>query len=459
MFVAAVLPEIRELLQQREFHTIRSVLEDWHPVEIAQLIQNLSAQEQALLFRILPTELAADVFEYLELEQQKVLLETLAQKEIASILNEMDPDDRTALLEELPGNVAYQLLNLLSPQEREIAQLLLAYPEDSVGRLMTTDFLSIRAHWTVSEVMEYIRIYGKESETLNILFVTDDNNKLIGELPIRKLLLASPQTYIFDIMNKHFPFLYATDEQETAVGMFKEYDRVALPVIDTRGYLLGIVTVDDILDIIEEEATEDIQKFGGVETLEISYMQAPTLEMIRKRGMLLLLLFFQEMFTSSVLGYFEHEIARAIILVRFIPLLISTGGNSGSQAATLIIRAMALGEIQLRDWLRVLRKEFTTALFLGFLLGTVGFVRASYAAYTHPDYEQFWHLIGFTIFFAITAIVLWGSIVGSMLPFFLRKLNLDPATSSAPFVATLVDVTGIIIYFSIAKIFLTGTLF
>ncbi len=458
MIVAAVLPEIRELLQQRDFMTIRSVLEEWHPVEIAELIEHLEPHEQALLFRILPTELAADVFEYLELEQQKALLQTLAQREIASILNEMDPDDRTALLEELPGNVVQQLLNLLSPEEREIAQALLAYPEESVGRLMTTDFVAVRAHWTVQKVLDYIRTYGKDSETLNILYVTDDQGKLIGELPIRKLLLAEPESYVFDIMNEHFPFLYATDPQEKAIEVFKEYDRVALPVIDTRGYLLGIVTVDDILDVVEEEDTEDIQKFGGMEALETSYTATPLLEMVRKRGMWLILLFVGEMFTATALGYFEHQIAQAVILALFIPLLISSGGNSGSQTATLVIRAMALGELQLGDWKKVLRRELLTGLLLGAMLGILGFMRAAFTAATDPRYHSFWHLIGFTVFLALVGIVLWGTIVGSMLPFLLRRLGLDPATSSAPFVATLVDVTGIIIYFTVANLILYGIL-
>ena len=458
MIVAAVLPEIRELLQQRDFMTIRSVLEEWHPVEIAELIEHLEPHEQALLFRILPTELAADVFEYLELEQQKALLQTLAQREIASILNEMDPDDRTALLEELPGNVVQQLLNLLSPEEREIAQALLAYPEESVGRLMTTDFVAVRAHWTVQKVLDYIRTHGKDSETLNILYVTDDQGKLIGELPIRKLLLAEPESYVFDIMNEHFPFLYATDPQEKAIEVFKEYDRVALPVIDTRGYLLGIVTVDDILDVVEEEDTEDIQKFGGMEALETSYTATPLLEMVRKRGMWLILLFVGEMFTATALGYFEHQITQAVILALFIPLLISSGGNSGSQTATLVIRAMALGELQLEDWKKVLRRELLTGLLLGAMLGILGFMRAAFTAATDPRYHSFWHLIGFTVFLALVGIVLWGTIVGSMLPFLLRRLGLDPATSSAPFVATLVDVTGIIIYFTVANLILYGIL-
>ena len=293
---------------------------------------------------------------------------------------------------------------------------------------------------------------------MNILYVTDDQGKLIGELPIRKLLLAEPESYVFDIMNEHFPFLYATDPQEKAIEVFKEYDRVALPVIDTRGYLLGIVTVDDILDVVEEEDTEDIQKFGGMEALETSYTATPLLEMVRKRGMWLILLFVGEMFTATALGYFEHQIAQAVILALFIPLLISSGGNSGSQTATLVIRAMALGELQLGDWKKVLRRELLTGLLLGAMLGILGFMRAAFTAATDPRYHSFWHLIGFTVFLALVGIVLWGTIVGSMLPFLLRRLGLDPATSSAPFVATLVDVTGIIIYFTVANLILYGIL-
>jgi len=370
----------------------------------------------------------------------------------------MDPDDRTSLLEELPANVIQHMLSLLSPEERLVASQLLGYEEDSVGRLMTPDFVRIRSNWTVERALQHIRRYGKDSETMSMIYVIDQDGRLIDDLRIRQFLLAAPETPISDIMDERFVSLKATDNREMAVEVFKDTDLIALPVVDKDNVLLGIVTVDDILDVAEEEATEDIQKIGGSEALDEPYMKIPIPKMVRKRATWLIILFLSEMLTATAMGKFENEIAKAVVLSIFVPLVISSGGNSGSQASTLIIRAMALGEVGLRDWWRVMRREILSGLALGGILGIIGFIRISTWALVFHSYGQYWLLLAFTVGLALIGIVLWGSLAGSMLPFLLRRIGLDPATSSAPFVATLVDVSGLIIYFTVAALILRGTL-
>jgi magnesium transporter len=382
----------------------------------------------------------------------------MAHEEVVVILNDMSDDDRTELLEELPAQVTQKLLNALSPQERHRASQLLGYPENSVGRLMTPHFVRVRPHWTVVHALDHIRRYGVDSETMSLIYVIDENGKLIDDLRIRQILLASPETLISDLMDKRFVALKATDDQEVAVEAFREADLNALPVTDTQGVLIGIVTVDDIFDVAEEEATEDIQKMGGTEALDEPYMEIAIPTMVRKRATWLIVLFLSEMLTATAMSRFESEIARAVVLSIFVPLVISSGGNSGSQASTLIIRAMALGEVTLRDWWRVMRREILSGLSLGTILGTIGFIRISTWALLFGSYGQHWPLLALTVGVALIGIVLWGTLSGSMLPFLLRRIGLDPATSSAPFVATLVDVSGLVIYFTVAAIILRGTL-
>jgi magnesium transporter len=362
------------------------------------------------------------------------------------------------LLEELPANVIQHMLNLLSPEERQVASNLLGYEEYSVGRLMTPDFVRIRSEWTVARALDHIRRYGKDSETMSMIYVISESGKLCDDLRIRQILLAAPEVLIQDLMDSRFVSLKATDDREVAVAVFRETDLSALPVTDTQGVLIGIVTVDDILDVAEEEATEDIQKIGGSEALDEPYMKISLPLMVRKRATWLVILFISEMLTATAMGNFEHEIAKAVVLSIFVPLVISSGGNSGSQASTLIIRAMAVGEVHLRDWWRVMRREFLSGLSLGLILGTIGVVRISLWATLFHSYGEHWFLLAITVGLALVGIVLWGSLAGSMLPFLLRRIGLDPATSSAPFVATLVDVSGLIIYFSVAAVILKGTL-
>lgn len=457
--MSAVMPlDLREFIEKRNFFALRSVLKDHPPVELAELIEGLAVEEQVVTFRLLPRETAADVFEYLPLETQEALLKAMAQEDVAEILNNMSADDRTMLLEELPASATKQLLALLTPQERTIAVALLGYPEGSVGRLMTPDYVRVRQHWTAEHVLEHVRRYGRDSETLNVIYVIDQRGVLIDDIRIREFLLAPAGALVADLMDNRYVALKATDDQESAVKAFRQADRSALPVTDSGGVLIGIVTIDDVLDVAEEEATEDIHKLGGMEALYEPYMKVSFGRMIRKRSIWLVVLFIGELLTASAMGFFEEEIGRAVVLALFVPLIISSGGNTGSQAATLVIRAMALDEVGLRDWWRVMRREIFSGLTLGAILGVLGFLRIAVWSTFSDIYGPHYFLIALTVGLSLMGIVLWGTLSGSMLPFLLRRLGLDPATSSAPFVATLVDVTGIVLYFSVAALLLRGTL-
>ncbi|MCG8343136.1 MAG: magnesium transporter [Chlorobiales bacterium] len=459
MIGTPILPEIRELIERRNFSALQRIFTDWLPVDLAELISDLPENEQAILYRLLPRGVATETFEYLDIDAQQNLLTALTKKDVTHILNSMSPDDRTEMLEELPSNVVQELLKLLSFEEFKIAKTLLAYSEDSVGRLMSPDYISVKKDWTITEVLDYIRKYGHGSETLNVIYVVDDYGKLIGELAAKELLLSQLEKKVKDLISEEkIITLTATQDQQDALETFKRYDRVALPVVDSNGYLIGIVTVDDMLDVAEEEETEDIQKFGGIEALEEPYMDLPILEVIKKRGVWLVVLFLGEMLTASAMAFFEDELAKAIVLATFIPLIISSGGNSGSQAATLIIRALALGEITIKDWWRVMRREILSGLALGSILGLIGIFRVVFWSVILGSYNIEWLTVGYTVGVSLIGVVLLGTLAGSMLPLLLQRWGLDPATSSAPFVATIVDVAGIIIYFSVATVFLSGIL-
>ena len=452
-------PEIEALINARDFNGLRALFKEWPPADIAEVILDLPDDEQVIIFRVLPAALAADVFEYIGVDEQQNLLRAMAHEQVATILNEMSPDDRTALLEELPSEAARKLIKLLTPDERRVAQSLLGYPEGSVGRLMTPDFIAVHEDWTVQQVLDFVREFGRDSETLNILYVVDDHNKLIDDVRMREFLLRPLTTKVSEIRDKTFAAIKVNDSQEEALNLFRKYDRVALPVVDSSGVLVGIVTSDDMLDVAEEEATEDIQKLGGLEALDEPYTTIPFVRMVKKRATWLILLFLGEMLTATAMQGYNSEIEKAAILAMFLPLIISSGGNSGSQATTLVIRAMALGELSLRDWFRVVGKELRAGVALGLILGAIGFFRISLWQYLHIfDYGKYHWLVAITVGVALIGVVAWGTIGGAMLPFLLRRLGLDPATSSAPFVATLVDVTGLVIYFNVALFILRGTL-
>lgn len=458
MYATLIAPEIEELIVARDFATIREVFEDWDPVELALLVTNLSADSRVIVFRLLHKDLAADTFAYCELDMQEELLHDMAREQVASILNEMSADDRTQLFEDLPANVVQELINHLSAEERAIALSLLNYPEDSVGRIMTPDYVIVKKHWTVQQALDHIRMYGKNSETLNVLYVTE-HGTLIDEIHIRDLLLAMPDSQIEDVMDYKAQALLVTDPQEKAVEMFRHLDRYALPVVDKDRKLLGIITVDDVLDIADEQATEEMQKFGGVQALDEPYITVPIFELIRKRATWLVVLFVGGFLTATAMSYFQSTIDRAVVLALFLPLIISSGGNSGSQAATLIVRALALGEVGLADWWSIMRREITVGLCLGVVLGILGFCRLFFGDMITGDYDaNISPIIAAVIGISLVGIVVAGTIAGSMLPLIMKRLGFDPAASSAPFVATFADVTGIIIYFSIATLLLRGLL-
>lgn len=410
------------------------------------------------IFTVLKGERAVKVFERLEYKAQCELLDIFPKDRITYLLNEISPDDRTALFEKMPQPVMGKWLNILNESERKSAIKLLNYDENSIGRLMTTEFIQVQPEWTCKEAIEHIRSIGHDSETINVIYVVDETHKLVDDLRIREILLANPATKIKDITDDRYVSLNAYNDQETAIRVFKETDRYALPVTDFDGTLVGIVTVDDLLDVMEREDTEDIHKMGGSEALDEPYFSVSLFKLIKKRAGWLIVLFFGLMLTATAMSYFEDAIARAVVLTLFIPMIIASGGNSGAQAATIITRALALEEVSLKHWWRVMRRELVSGLSLGFIIGSLGALRVIFGGLVTDEYGEQWPLLALTIGVSLIGVVLWGTLMGSLLPLLLQRLGFDPAVSSVPFIATLVDVTGILIYFSTAYLFLGGIL-
>ncbi len=458
MELQTVKPEVIELIEARDKDVLKDKLEGWLPTELAELCNEITTEEQALVFDVIDREQASNTFAELDFSAQVPLLDALRNRQVQLILNDMSPDDRTELLEQLDEERLNKLVKLLTKEERRIALSLLGYPEDSIGRLMTPDYIAVTPTLTVGEVVNYIRTNGENSETLDMIYIIDDKGYLIDDIRIGQILLTDDEVHVKELLDGKFTSLLVTDDEEVAINTFKKTKHVALPVTNAAGLLLGIITVDDVLELAQQEDTEDIQKIGAVEALEEPYMDVPLMQMIRKRAPWLVVLFIGELFTASAMGFFEHEIAKAVVLALFIPLIVSSGGNSGSQASTLIIRAIALGEVTIADWWRIMRREIQSGILLGIILGVLGFARVSIWSAFSNTYGEHWMMIAFTIGFSVCGVVLWGTIMGSMLPLILKRLGADPATSSAPFIATLVDVTGLIIYFSFAAMLLRGTL-
>ncbi|MBO9565277.1 MAG: magnesium transporter [Niastella sp.] len=449
--------QFEELMHSGNETSIREFLNDQNISDVAELINELPEYESQII-QHMNMHRAASVFKILDLSTQKTIIQELPPYKTAELLNELPADDRTAFLEELPSEVVKELIRLLDPEERRVTLSLLGYPEGSVGRLMTPDYISVQVDWTVQEVLEHIREVGKESETIDVIYVVTDKGEFVDDIRIREILLASPDRQVGELIDNRFIVLNVNDDQEEANQVFRMNNRVALPVVDDKNVLLGIVTIDDILWVANEEFSEDMQKMGGTEALDEPYLEIPILKLFKKRVVWLVVLFLGEMLTATVMQYFEGQIQKAVVLALFIPLIISSGGNSGSQASTLIIQAMAVGEITLVDWWRVLRREIISGLLLGAMLGLIGFFRVVFWNSVFHTYGDHGILVAFTVGVSLIGVVLWGTISGSMLPIVLKKLGADPATSSAPFVATLVDVTGLVIYFSAALLFLHGIL-
>lgn len=450
--------QFEEVIASEDKLKIQEFLNHQNISDVAELIYENDAFEGQIIAH-LSIHRAASVFKILELPTQKRIIKDLPPFKTAELLNELPPDDRTAFFEELPSNAVRELVKTLTPDERKVTLSLLGYPENSVGRLMTPDYVYVYEHDTVEDVLNTIRKYARSSETIDVIYVINDKGELLDDIRIKDFILASPDKRVDEMMDHRFIALHAEDDQEVANDAFKMNNRVALPVVSKSNKLLGIVTIDDVLWVAEEEYSEDIQKIGGTEALDEPYLEMPLVKLFKKRIGWLVVLFLGEMLTATAMGYFEGEIQKFVVLALFIPLIISSGGNTGSQASTLIIQAMAVGEITIASWWRVMRRELIQGVMLGSVLGIIGFIRVlAWAKIVPGVYGPHEIRVAFTVGFALLGVVLWGTISGSMLPMVLKKAGADPAVSSAPFVATLVDVTGLVIYFSVAYMFLKGIL-
>ncbi|MBE8715418.1 magnesium transporter [Sphingobacterium hungaricum] len=448
---------VEKLAESGNLADLEQFLNELNISDVEELIDELP-EYGALFIQTLSLKRAVNVFRILDFPTQERIFKKLPSNKIREIINELPPDDRTSFLSELKGDVVKRLIIMLSPEERKEALSLLGYPEDSVGRLMTPDYITVKAHWSITRILDHIRRYGNASETIDVLYVIDAEGKLVDDIRIRDVLLADPDTIVGDLIDNRLISLHANDPQEEAVTIFRMNNRVALPVVDEQDIMLGIVTIDDILWVANEEYTEDMQRFGGTEALDEPYLDVSIMHLVKKRAGWLVVLFFGQLLTATVIEHFEYQLASAIVLFSLMPLIMSSGGNSGSQASTLIIQAMALGEVTLADWWMVMKREILSGLILGLILGALGFIRiATWQAFS-DNYGEYWILIAAVVSLSLVGVVLWGSITGSMLPFVLRKFGADPASSSAPFVSTLVDVTGLIIYFTFATLILTGVL-
>lgn len=433
---------ISRLIDDKNWQILKKELTQLEPFQIAEIIENVSKTDGIILFRLLSRSLAKSTFEYLSYEQQEDVIEGLAanSQKIADLLNDLAPDDRTAFFEELPGKISQRLLQTLSDEERKITIQLLGYPEDSVGRLMTPEYVAVKPFFTVGEALNHIRKFGRDSETLNVIYVVDERWKLIDDLRIKELLLASPEQKISDLIDCRFTTLSAYDDQEVAVKVFQDQDRVALPVTDTNGILIGIVTFDDVMDVVQEEATEDFHKFGSIREGVVNPLKANVFYLYKNRIVWLIALVFMNVFSGAAIASFESVIQSVVSLVFFLPLLIDSGGNAGSQSATLMIRSLAVGDVEIKDWFRLLGKELLVSLLLGLTMAAGVSLVANFRA---PE-------VIFVVASTMVLTVVAGSMIGMLLPFIFTKLKVDPATASAPLITSIADITGVLIYFSIA---------
>lgn len=438
--------DFHTLIKDREWRELKSELSELDVPSIVSLIEQSNELQSTILFRFLSREHAKEVFQELNSAKQSDIIEGLAHhaSRLSELMNDMEPDDRTAFFEELPGNIAQQLMQLLNPENLKQTTQLLGYPEESIGRLMTPQYVAVKSHFTVAETLQHIRKFGEDSETLNVIYVVDQNWKLIDDIRIRDIILAESDEKIEDLIDNKFVALSAFDDQETAVRVFKDYNRVALPVVDSTGTLLGIVTIDDIFDVAEEEDTEDFHKFGAVQDAVTSPIQATVPFLYKKRIGWLMALVIVNIFSGAIISNFESMIQSVVSLIFFLPLIIASSGNAGSQSATLMIRAMAMGDVQMGDWVRLLGKEVLVSLLLGI---TMALGVSLVAGWRAPE-------IMLVVSLSMVLAVMVGSILGMLLPFIFTRLKLDPATASAPLITSIADITGVLIYFSLASWYL-----
>lgn len=429
--------------------------------DIAELLNALPPERAARVMANLPFDAAVDVLNEPSLDRRHAIVQKLNKGVAGALIAAMAPDQRADLIRELPAARQKAVLATIDEPERSVLQSLLKYPEGSVGSIMTTEFASVASNTTVADAVERVRLLAPDVTAVYAIYVADPTTGVLERaIHLQDLLLADRNAPIMSVGDARKPLATSpTTSQEDAARMISKYNLVALPVVDDSGKMLGAATVDDVIDAMVREATEDVQRFGGVEALEMPYLRISFAGMVRKRAGWLAALFLGEMLTATAMGYFQGEIARAVVLALFIPLIISSGGNSGSQSTSLIIRALALRELQLRDWWRVAIRELPTGLALGVVLGVIGIIRIlTWQHLGWYDYGPNHNLVALTVGVALVGVVTFGSMAGSMLPFLLRRLGFDPASASAPFVATLVDVTGLVIYFSVAYAILRGTL-
>jgi magnesium transporter len=433
------------LIKNEEWAALKEELTKLDVLALIDLIERSNELQSTILFRFLPMEKAKYVLHALDRSRRNKIIDGLAQHAtlLTNLMNNMEPDDRTALFEELPGKVAQKLMQLLSQENRQQATQLLGYPEQSIGRLMTPRYVALKSHFTVRETLQHIRSFGKDAETLGVVYVVDSDWRLINDLRIRDILLANPEDKIEDLTKHKLVVLNALDDQEVAVHLFKDYDRIALPVVDSFNTLLGIVTVDDILDVAEEEQTEDFHRFVGVKDAIVNPLQASISFIYKKRIGWLMALVFMNVFSGYAMSRFESVIETMVSLVFFLPLLIDSGGNAGSQSATLMIRSLGKGDVRGRDWLYLLGKELAVALLLGLTMAVGVSIVASWRA---PDIIP-------VVAITMVIIVIVGSVIGMLLPFIFTRLKLDPATASAPLITSICDISGVLIYFSMAKVY------
>lgn len=443
MLTPLLTPEIIDLIDRKDWKTLKDVLSFWPAPDLADLLKSLNEKDMLLLFRFLPIDQASEVFSELDAKNREIILNTLSDGHLKEIFMELSADDRTDLMEELPGRLTQRLLNLLSQKERAEAMAYLGYPENSVGRLVTPDYVAVRNDWTVDKAINHIREKGRDAETINVVYIVDARWHLLDDMPIRRFILGKPDEKVENLMDEHVISISANEDQENAYNLMKRYDLNILAVVDSTNILIGIVTIDDILDVMEEEVTEDFQKSSAIRPLDIEYTSASPFFLFRKRVGWLLILLLADFLSSSVIASYQGSLEAVIALSFFIPVLIDSGGNTASQSSTLIIRAISIGELPLARWFEVARKELLTGLLLGIALGAALYIRS-----------YFWKggpAVGLVVGLSMIVIILWANIVGSLLPIILTKFKLDPAVISSPLLTTMIDSTGLLIYFNIAR--------
>ena len=437
------LESIKELLENKQYTSLRQALTELNDADVAVILENLDEEDRLKIFRILPKNMAADVFSYLELENQQMIITSLAEKEAAGIINNLMADDATDLLEEMPANIVKKLLANATPEVRRDINHLLQYPEDSAGSIMTVEFLDLKEHLTVQEAIERIRRQGVDSETINICYVLDQSRMLIGTVALRYLLLSEPDAIIGEIMHENVIAVNTLMDQEEVARQFQKYDFTAMPVVDNENRLVGIITVDDIVDILQEEATEDIEKMAAITPSDKPYLRTGIWETWKNRIPWLLLLMLSATFTGSIIAYFEGALSSCVILTAYMPMLMGAGGNAGSQSSVAIIRSLSLNEVRFKDWLRVLWKESGVAILCGITLAIASFAKLML-------FDHLTLAVALVVSVSLALTVLIAKIVGCMLPLLAKKIGFDPAVMASPFITTIVDALSLLIYFAIA---------